>query len=798
MKRYKPFFIVLNVLLFLGLSCCTLSYELQSILNVDFPNDMAVRPDNPTQKVTDTQSYIEHGPITITSDFQLNNSGFPGNGTIDDPILIKNYSFTPENGFPLIHISGTTFYFRITNCLLNGSSNSHWGIHLDNVINGHIESNVIINNPSDGIGIYSSENISIKNNIIHHNSWNGIRLESLSNYNIIANNTAYNNDGEGVWLGSSSNNNSITNNTLYNNRNGIYLGTDGSPPPIGCHNNTIATNLIFNNFNNGIELQAESDDNIITNNTVFNNGFNGINVASSKDNKIENNTILNNSNGILFIDSHDNVIHNNSVFENIYVGIRIGEGDGTGNNYNNNISMNTIFDNSEAGIGIYSNNHHNKIYNNSIFNNGAGIGFQSNSNNNSIQENLLYSNGLGLYFSSSNYNTIQFNDFSGNSASDNSLGNVFEKNYWSDWTGTDSYSIGGSAGNRDLSPLMNPYHLSGLIITAPTIENLTLAGNVLIQWNVLDTFGHTLTYSVFYSTDDGGSWTTLASGLTTTNYTLDTTTIADGTSILLKIQAVDSIGFVAKTVSTESFLIANTPHRLSSPSITSPSQDDTLTAQIDISWIPVMDTWNHEVCYSLYYSADNGTTWIQLGTELTTTSYSWDTTIVTDGTEYLIKVNASCTDGLVVEDILEGTFNVHNEISTPTISSPKSGEILNGTITIEWSASLDPLRHSIKYTVYYSSDDGATWTQLASGLTVTSYSWDTSTVPNGFSYRIKVIAICSEGVTAEDITQPFTIQNPISTSTSSDTIPSMGYLMLLLLLVTLIVVKKWRKTKPAT
>ncbi|MFX0015515.1 MAG: hypothetical protein ACFE98_13065, partial [Candidatus Hermodarchaeota archaeon] len=53
---------------------------------------------HPTLKGTSTQAYIEHGPITITSDFQLNNSGYPGNGTIDDPIRIEGYNITFSSG----------------------------------------------------------------------------------------------------------------------------------------------------------------------------------------------------------------------------------------------------------------------------------------------------------------------------------------------------------------------------------------------------------------------------------------------------------------------------------------------------------------------------------------------------------------------------------------------------------------------------------------------------------------------------------------------------------------------------
>ncbi|MFW9780304.1 MAG: BMP family ABC transporter substrate-binding protein [Candidatus Heimdallarchaeota archaeon] len=283
----------------------------------------------------------------------------------------------------------------------------------------------------------------------------------------------------------------------------------------------------------------------------------GISFSNVMHGTIESNQILKNSDGIVFTYSHDNIIHNNSVFDSVNVGIRIGIGGGTGNNYDNNITMNTVFNNSEAGIGIYSNNHHNNIFNNTIFGNGAGIGFQTNSTNNEIQENLLLdNNGLGIYFSSSDNNRIRFNDFSSDSASDDSSNNVFEKNYWSDWTRTGPYPIGGSTGNQDTSRLTNPYHLSAPVITAPTGGTLTLKDEVTIEWTASsDTFGHSLAYSVLYSTDSGATWIEIASGMASLHYTWDLTAISNGTIILLKVQATDSIGFISETLSSSPFTI---------------------------------------------------------------------------------------------------------------------------------------------------------------------------------------------------------------------------------------------------
>ncbi|MFX0122143.1 MAG: hypothetical protein ACFFAE_00765, partial [Candidatus Hodarchaeota archaeon] len=108
MKRRKM--IMIMIMLFLGLNNWALGCELQLQTVERFTNKMVTEPRTSTLKATRSQSYIERAPITITSDFQLNNSGFPGNGTIDDPIRIEWYNITSTSG-DLIYIRDTTFYF---------------------------------------------------------------------------------------------------------------------------------------------------------------------------------------------------------------------------------------------------------------------------------------------------------------------------------------------------------------------------------------------------------------------------------------------------------------------------------------------------------------------------------------------------------------------------------------------------------------------------------------------------------------------------------------------------------------
>jgi hypothetical protein len=51
---------------------------------------------------------------------------------------------------------------------------------------------------------------------------------------------------------------------------------------------------------------------------------------------------------------------------------------------------------------------------------------------------------------------------------------------------------------------------------------------------------------------------------------------------------------------------------------------------------------------------------LTLLTETTSALFSWDTTTVTDGSTYLVRVNASCSEGVWKMDISDTLFTVDN------------------------------------------------------------------------------------------------------------------------------------------
>lgn len=109
-------------------------------------------------------------------------------------------------------------------------------------------------------------------------------------------------------------------------------------------------------------------------------------------------------------------------------------------------------------------------------------------------------------------------------------------------------------------------------------------------------------------------------------------------------------------------------------------------------------------------------------------------------------------------DVHTAATNLVAQPPTVTVTYPNGGETLNGSIIITWDAfdiNGDTLTFDIDYW------DGSTWTALASGHTTTSLSWDTTTVPNGNNYRIRVTVNDGTFTEVDESDAVFTIDNPI-------------------------------------
>ncbi|MDH7486716.1 MAG: hypothetical protein QHJ81_10630 [Anaerolineae bacterium] len=90
---------------------------------------------------------------------------------------------------------------------------------------------------------------------------------------------------------------------------------------------------------------------------------------------------------------------------------------------------------------------------------------------------------------------------------------------------------------------------------------------------------------------------------------------------------------------------------------------------------------------------------------------------------------------------------------TVQVLSPNGGENWNGEQTVSWTAS-DLDGDPLSFAVLYSRDGGASWMPLTTGLTATSFTFDTTALAGGEQCLVKVRA--SDGFhTAEDVSDGF-------------------------------------------
>ncbi len=73
------------------------------------------------------------------------------------------------------------------------------------------------------------------------------------------------------------------------------------------------------------------------------------------------------------------------------------------------------------------------------------------------------------------------------------------------------------------------------------------------------------------------------------------------------------------------------------------------------------------------------------------------------------------------------------------VTNPDGGETVTGSHVIHWTIT-EPNLDSTISTVSYSDDGGSTWHVLASGLTETSYTWDTTGLDDSAEFLIRVVA----------------------------------------------------------
>ncbi|MFX1283355.1 MAG: nitrous oxide reductase family maturation protein NosD [Promethearchaeota archaeon] len=563
------------------------------------------------------------------------------------------------------------------------------GLDIDDSSNCTFTDNVIYNNY---YGIYSiiSENNLIMNNIIFNNDRNGIAM-GQSKYCTLSNLTIYNNMEDGFYLWSCANcvmenvNSTENNQYEYSSDQANYISDSG--------NSTFSNIICFKNDGDGIYFD-ECRNSTFSKITCFENIGSGLSIRSSGNSVLSDIVTFDNyGNGLYLDDCNHTLIHNIKTTGNKYSGLIIygysgpynytitninssfnhGLGIYFNNIQNSTISNSDIYNNDRNGIEI-DNSPYITIVSNNIFNNGNrsywgndyGIYLHSGSNECNLTSNSVFSNEFGISIDNVNDSTITSNMIYNNNE-----------------TGIDiSYSAGNIISNN-IVYYNREYGISGHY----SIEsgNLVLENNII---NLNDFIGNSYLWGEFYEDKfyqahcDGPSYQFDHNFWD--NYRFPDENNDNIVDYKLKVGTVQ-YGYEEEYNYDEN--PHTTPcndyssiHYLTSPIITFPTNWDPTNPEewgqtkinhtVTIQWLESLDTKDHKVTYSLYYLQVGGgwdeQNWTEITSELSTTSYDWDTTNLIDGYYYLM-INVTCSHGLISSYREErGEFYIDN--SPPLIT----------------------------------------------------------------------------------------------------------------------------------
>ncbi|MHA2337790.1 MAG: right-handed parallel beta-helix repeat-containing protein [Candidatus Hodarchaeales archaeon] len=744
-------------------------------------------------EISQIQSLTQISPIMVDGNANFTSHGiFTGYGNKTHPYEFKDY-YINAGGVSGIKILNTNAYFRIENVEVNGSTNFEAGaIHLDNVTFGELINNTATesyvgfvlensnnntltkntaqNNSFFSFYLKSSDNNTLSENFAQNNN-NGFYISYPSNYNVLSNNMASSNTQNGYYINgitfltsnSASNNgetgfkiNGLVNSDLKDNiasdniihgfeitnsiNNTLIDNGATSNGETGFHlanlvNSTLTTNTATNNYHDGFFLSGTSDNNSLIRNTASSNGMNGYYLYGSSRNLLDSNTASSN---------HDHGLY-------IY----------SGSNFNN-LKYNTFTNNNDLGISLYDRSNNNTFFHNTIKNSSVGIQLEYTWNN-TIKNNDFQDNGVGIHQRSSKNTEI-----SNNVINNHGRGIEFYDH------------INEHAGN------------SNTIVSDNTISNLEYMGisiystnNIYIINNEISNIDNEDNSGIGIQLDQNSSDNTVFSNL---------------------IKNVDRTGISIHYLSDRNEIINNTVFNCQYFGIEVSYSDwnlvkynDFIATHTDPGYI---DIYFDHLIYSQAF--------VENSREITFINNFWDEWTGPDhdndgfvDDSYELEGDSLNFDGEPLSSPHNPkTKNLHF-LTRPRILLPEVDQSsfrpteVSRTISIEWHPVTDSKGHSITYEIYYSLQGQGipTWEKLIA-LADTIYEWNTlETTTEGEiqDIELKIVAVCSEGLTSErGLDHGLSINNPLIETQQTSGFSS---ILVILSISTLIIVFRKIKTK---
>ena len=241
-------------------------------------------------------------------------------------------------------------------------------------------------------------------------------------------------------------------------------------------------------------------------------------------------------------------------------------------------------------------------------------------------------------------------------------------------------------------------------------------------------------YRIEYSSNGGSSWTTATSNTYTTSTLATVTSLANGTSYLFRVAAINSwsTGPYSSTSS-------------ATPAIVAPGQPTSLVAtsgndQVTLSWAaPALSGDSAISGYRIEYSSNGGSSWSVASTNTYSTSTTRTVTWLTNGTVYVFRVAA-------INSSSTGSYSatataVPNDPNKPLapltlVASPGDGQTV-----LSWSAV--SARYLSGYRIEYSINSGSSWWTVNSNTYSSSTTRTITGLVNGTSYMFRVAAVDS-------------------------------------------------------
>ncbi|MCE7747900.1 MAG: hypothetical protein GPJ51_05845 [Candidatus Heimdallarchaeota archaeon] len=433
--------------------------------------------------LVDSSILVDHNPIIIDSDSDLDTLGFSGDGNIDNPYIIENLRIVTDDYYS-ISISSTTKYITIRSCYTesinagimiydtvssntiliedNECRNSAYGIKIR--ISSTIIQNTCINNVY-GISAKNSPTSKIQSNECRDNEVMGITISDSADSEVTDNICSNNQREDGIHIDDSPNTRVENNICIDNGYNGIWIRFSNS--------STISHNELTNNGltiyeNSKVDYLSYTFENNRVNDKIL--GY----LESQKDIVLEEPIY-----GQIFLVDCENIIVKNQEIYDASIGIKV--------LYSKLITIqeNICMENSwYAGIMIEHSNDCRVIDNECWYNEMAGIRITS-SLNTTLENNLVVYNNIGISISYSPFSSITDNQLLNNSLTGLSAYEIDSSSFWNNTCFRNNYGIAVAA-TTECEIKLNFFvsnSLFGLFLRYETYNN-TVHHNAFVDNNI--------------------------------------------------------------------------------------------------------------------------------------------------------------------------------------------------------------------------------------------------------------------------------------------------------------------------